>query len=128
MFEASLKKKKTCSVFRLYDKLHNIIVVRIVVLIARRNLSLLYICFFLLSFLLSFFVSFYDFFVFLFLLFYIFCIDIYELNTKLLVLFFAGNVCYFSSGLGSAEGKLTNTIDQTFVVLWRQAIFQANVI
>ena len=54
-------------------------------------------------------------FLFLFLLLYIFCIDIYELNTKLLVLFFAGNVCYFSSGLGSAEGKLTNTIDQTFV-------------
>ena len=53
--------------------------------------------------------------MFLFLLLYIFCIDIYELNTKLLVLFFAGNVCYFSSGLGSAEGKLTNTIDQTFV-------------
>ena len=64
MFEASVKKKKkNCSVFRLYDKLHNIIVVRIVVLIATRNLSSLYICFFLLSFLLSSFVSFYDFFV-----------------------------------------------------------------
>ena len=66
--------------------------------------------------------------MFLFLLLYIFCIDIYELNTKLLVLFFAGNVCYFSSGLGSAEGKLTNAVDQTFVLLRRQAIFQANVI
>ena len=43
------------------------------------------------------------------------CCIFFELNTKLLVLFFAGNVCYFSSGLGSAEGKLTNTVDQTFV-------------